>query len=66
MMHPYVTEALAEQRQQELRRLRAESRRGPVRALPRWHLSWSRTTLASSSGRRGSSLIIIISAHRAV
>jgi hypothetical protein len=64
MMHPYVTEALAEQRQQEIRRSRAESRRGPVRALPRWHLSWSKTTLAPSGGR-SSSLIIIISARRA-
>jgi hypothetical protein len=57
-MHPYAIEALAEQRQQEVRRLSAESRRGP-----RWHLSWSKTTLASSD-RRGSSLVIIISAHR--
>jgi hypothetical protein len=42
MMHPYVTEALAEQRQQEVRRVTAESRRGPVRMFPRWQLSWSR------------------------
>jgi hypothetical protein len=63
MMHPYVTEALAEQRQQEVRRLTAESRRGPVRVFPRWRLSWSKTTLASSS-HRSSSLVIIISAHR--
>jgi hypothetical protein len=62
MMHPYMTEALADQRQREVRRLSAESRRGPVRAFPRWHLSWSRATLAS--GHRSSSLIIIISAHR--
>ena len=48
------------------------------RRLPRWHVSWSRTVLspagapgtAGSSrsdrrpGRRGSSLVIIISAHR--
>lgn len=65
MMHPYVIEALAEQRQQELKRLRAESRRGPVRVLPHWQLSWSKTTLAPS-GDRGSSLVIIISARRAV
>jgi hypothetical protein len=63
MMHPYLTEALAEQRRQEVKQLSAESRRGPVRVFPRWHLTWSRTTLASS-GRRGSSLVIIISAHR--
>jgi hypothetical protein len=44
------------------------------RHLPRWHVSWSRTVLspAASPGhaaggypdRRGSSLVIIISAHR--
>jgi hypothetical protein len=62
MMHPYATEALADQRQQEVRRLCAESRRGPVRAFPRWHLSWSKTTLTSD--HRSSSLVIIISAHR--
>jgi hypothetical protein len=63
MMHPSMTEALAEQRRHEVRRLAAESRRGPVRVFPHWHLSWSKTTLASS-GRRGASLVIIISAHR--
>jgi hypothetical protein len=44
--------------------------------LPRWHISWSRTRLSPADGpavadpdrvgRRGSSLVIIISAHRAV
>ena len=43
------------------------------RHFPRWHVSWSRTVLspaAATSGRpgapakRGSSLVIIISAHR--
>jgi hypothetical protein len=63
MMHPSMTEALAEQRRQEVRRLAAESRRGPVRAFPHWQLSWSKMTLASP-GRRGSSLVITISAHR--
>jgi hypothetical protein len=43
--------------------------------LPRWHISWSRTRLSPAdgpavagpdrAGRRGSSLVIIISAHRA-
>jgi hypothetical protein len=65
MMHQYMTEALVEQRQQEVRRSYAESRRGPVRVLPRWQLSWSKTTL-TPSGSRGSSLVIIISAHRPV
>ena len=44
------------------------------RHLPRWHVSWSRTILSpaetagttgsSRPGKRGSSLVIIISAHR--
>jgi hypothetical protein len=45
------------------------------RHLPHWHLSWSRTVLSPTAGpdangypdravRRGSSLVIIISAHR--
>lgn len=62
-MHPYIAMTLDDQRRQEIARHAAESRRGPVRRFPRWHLSWSRTTLASA-GRRGSSLMIIISAHR--
>ena len=45
------------------------------RRLPRWHVSWSRTVLSPAGalvgsgrsdrpGRTGSSLVIIISAHR--
>jgi len=47
------------------------------RHLPRWHVSWSRTVLSPAGGpgtagsghpdrpgRRGSSVVIIISAHR--
>jgi hypothetical protein len=47
------------------------------RHFPRWHVSWSRTVLSSAgasgtaggarpaaAGTRGSSLVIIISAHR--
>ncbi len=62
-MHPYIAQTLIEQRHQEIARQIAESRRGPVRRFPRWHLSWSRTTLTSSD-HGGSSLIIIVSAHR--
>jgi hypothetical protein len=62
-MHPYIAQTLADQHRQKIVRHAAESRRGPVRRMPRWHLSWSRTTLAST-GRRGTSLMIIISAHR--
>ncbi len=63
IMHPYVIETLSRQHHAEIARQTAESRRGPVRRFTRWHLSWSRTTFASS-GRRGSSLTIIVSAHR--
>jgi hypothetical protein len=62
-MHPYIAQTLTEQHRQDVARQTAGSRRGPVRRFPRWHLSWSRMSLASS-GRRGSSLIIIVSAHR--
>jgi hypothetical protein len=44
------------------------------RHVPRWHVSWSRTILSPATGpaasdrpgrlRRGSSVVIIISAHR--
>jgi hypothetical protein len=52
---------------------------GPIwlSRLPRWHVSWSRTVLSPAGapgpagsgrlerpGKRGSSLVIIISAHR--
>jgi len=56
---------------------RGPGRRGPGRHLfPRWHVSWTRTVLAPAgapaggtgrsgrAARRGSSLVIIISAHR--
>jgi hypothetical protein len=55
----------------------ASCRRTGRRRLPRWHISWTRTVLAPAggsgpagdnragqAGRRGSSLVIIISAHR--
>ncbi len=58
----------------------AKSLSGPgwfSRLFPRWHVSWSRTVLSpagapaggdsgrtGASARRGSSLVIIISAHR--
>ncbi len=61
-MNPENAMILAEQHHHDLRRRAAEHRRGPAR-LPRWNLTWSRTSL-SSAERRGSSLVIIISAHR--
>jgi hypothetical protein len=62
-MHPYIAQTLTEQHNREIVRRTAESRRGPVRRFPRWHLSWSRMTLVSRD-HSGSSLIIIVSAHR--
>lgn len=63
-MNPQFALTLAGQRQQEIAQQVAESRRGPVRRFPRWHLTWTRTRL-SPVGRGGSSLVIIISTHRA-
>ena len=51
------------------------ARSGWLSRLPRWHVSWSRTVLSPAGalvgsgrsdrpGRTGSSLVIIISAHR--
>jgi hypothetical protein len=73
-MHPEIAKALAAQHHDELVRGAARARRSP--RLPRWHVSWTRTVLAPATlpgaavGRpgqadgRGSSLMIIISAHR--
>ena len=76
-MHPEIARALAAQRRDELMRTSGSVRRAPRRRFPRWHVSWTRTVLAPATapasaganragprGRRGSSLVIIISAHR--
>ena len=76
-MHPEIARALAAQRRDELMRTSGSVRRAPRRWFPRWHVSWTRTVLAPATapasaganragqrGRRGSSLVIIISAHR--
>jgi hypothetical protein len=71
-MHPEIARALAAQHHDELARGAARARRTGRRRLPRWHVSWTRTVLApaAAGGRsgqadgRGSSLMIIISAHR--
>lgn len=70
-MHPEMARSLAAQHHDELlasarqRRVAAGSR-GPRRRVPRWHLSWSRTTLAPAraGGRPERSWVIIISASR--
>ena len=65
------------QHRDELVRGSGSGRQAPRRRFPRWHVSWTRTVLAPATapgsaganraggvGRRGSSLVIIISAHR--
>ena len=75
-MHPEIAKTLIAQRHDELVRHTTSGRRAG-RRFPRWHISWTRTVLApvggpgpaggnraGHAGRRGSSLVIIISAHR--
>ena len=76
-MHPEIAKALVAQHRDELVRDSESGRRAVSRRFPRWHVSWTRTVLAPATapasaganragqrGRRGSSLVIIISAHR--
>ena len=78
-MHPEIARGLAAQHRDELMRDAGTGRRAVRRRFPRWHISWTRTVLppamaqasgsaaanrAGRAGRRGSSLVIIISAHR--
>ena len=76
-MHPEIAKTLVAQHRDELVRQTASGRRAGCRRFPRWHVSWTRTVLAPAggpgpaggrragrAGRRGSSLVIIISAHR--
>lgn len=58
-MHPEMTRTLINQRQADLARTMAASRRGPRRHGPRLSVSWSRTKLP-----RTRSVVIIISATR--
>ena len=75
-MHPEIAKTLVAQHRDELVQQTA-SRRRTGRRFPRWRISWTRTVLApvggsgpadgnraGQAGRRGSSLVIIISAHR--
>jgi hypothetical protein len=76
-MHPETAKTLVAQHRDEL--MQDSVSRGGARRhrFPRWHVSWTRTVLAPAiapgsaganragqAGRRGSSLVIIISAHR--
>ena len=73
-MHPEIARTLVAQHRDELVRHSASRHRAGRRRFPRWHVSWTRTVLAPAvapgsagtnrAGRRGSSLVIIISAHR--
>jgi len=76
-MHPEIAKTLAVQRHEELVRQAASCRLTGRRRFPRWHISWTRTVLAPAgpkdpagghlagrASRRGSSLVIIISARR--
>jgi hypothetical protein len=76
-MHPEIAKTLAAQHRDELVQQAASRRRTGRRTFPRWHISWTRTVLAPAgeagplggnragrAGRRGSSLVIVISAHR--
>ena len=76
-MHPEIAKALVTHHRDELVQNAAACRRDGRRRFPRWHVSWTRTVLAPAvapasaganraghAGRRGSSLVIIISAHR--
>jgi hypothetical protein len=73
-MHPEIAKSLVAQHRSELVRDSEAGHRAARRRFPRWHVSWTRTVLApaiapgaSRAGRvsrRGSSLVIIISAHR--
>ena len=72
-MHPEIAKTLVAQHRDELMQQAAPGRR----PFPRWRISWTRTVLAPAgeagplggnragqAGRRGSSLVIIISARR--
>jgi hypothetical protein len=57
-VHPEIAKTLIAQHRDELVRHTTSGRRTGRRRFPRWHVS------AGHAGRRGSSLVIIISAHR--
>ena len=76
-MHPEIARTLVAQHRDELMQDSVPRRGAGRRRFPRWHISWTRTVLAPAvtpasgsanragqAGRRGSSLVIIISAHR--
>jgi hypothetical protein len=74
-MHPELLSSLAAERRREIAATMTAARASSARAgwrpprvtMPRFRVSWTRTTLAAVAGsrRRGSSLVIVISATRA-
>jgi hypothetical protein len=73
-MHPEIAKTLIAQRHNEFIQRSGPRPRARRLGLPRWHVSWTRTVLAPAAAmgtnraghasRPGSSLVIIISAHR--
>lgn len=73
-MHPELLSALAAERTRDLAASASAARRSSPararerarrRALPRFHVTWTRTTLAAVADRqRARSLVIVISATR--
>jgi hypothetical protein len=71
-MHPELLSALAAEHRRDLHAMSARRAapdrarpRAPRVSLPRFRVSWTRTRLAAVAGsRRGSSLVIVISATR--
>jgi hypothetical protein len=73
-MHPELLSSLATERRRDIAAAMTTSRapsaragwRAPRVTMPRFRVSWTRTTLAAVAGsrRRGSSLVIVISATR--
>jgi hypothetical protein len=71
-MYPELLSAVAAERRRDLiasslavRRSSAARDHARHRALPRFHVSWTRTTLAAvADRRRARSLVIVISATR--
>ena len=72
-MHPQLLSALAAERRRDLAATSPARRPSPSvaghrarpRALPRFHVTWTRTTLAAvADRRRARSLVIVISATR--
>jgi hypothetical protein len=64
-MNTQLLSSLATERRRDLAAAARAGRRARPLTLPRFRVSWTRTTLAAVTGsRRGSSVVIVISATR--